>query len=282
MYKMKIKLRGAIVLVCLLGFWGFVAIAFRSILSPQKQEIVGRNDVGGDKSAHQIAKAIDVSLAETHEEAKEEVLDLSTEQALFRAYLRSCVNQGKLKLSSSEVGKLVSLYMEAFEAIARVEARSVQLDSMAGATMTLKIPPFPKEGDIIKELFLERLSREFPIEKVGEIGRSLGTHFDMRLKAFGNSEQTIVIERVVGYEPFGQFMVTWKVAASRVAQNESDVGSQWADYSSTYQGTVGSIDKSSGIGLAMFIKATWPLAGHRCLGSSIKCLPQVLLSLFMH
>jgi hypothetical protein len=222
----------------------------------------------GQKEEHDVQKQKTVSKAGVPigkperpvEKTKDESISLSVEKQMFQEFLRLVVRQGKIKLSSEEFTRLTSIYLEAFEATSRLEVQTMRLDSTTGTITTLKVAPFPAEGAVIKELFSQRIANEFPSDKAAEIAMELGPQFSQRLKAYGNSEQTIVIERMVGYEPYGRFRVTWTVDATQAAKSPNDAGSPWSSYSSTYEGTVDSVNNNLGGSLGRFIKATWPSA----------------------
>jgi len=210
-----------------------------------KQEAIARED----SIISQLPESDDIKLSR-----------LDTRREFFRAHLRSLLRKGKLQLSQYEARELELVYVEAFSALADIESKLLRFEALEGATAKFRIPPFPDEGSIIRDMFYERLAQRLSAGTVKAVTDVLAVEFDTRLKAFGFSEQLIAIERVLGYEPYGQYKVTWKVKNTQVALNNSDPGSKWTEITSVFQGPVDQIDKSYEIDLGKQIRMIWPTA----------------------
>jgi hypothetical protein len=124
--------------------------------------------------------------------------------------LRSIVtaNAEELKLTPAEVDQLASAYLEFQEIHAELASRFLQETSFDPASVTLRLPPYPVEGKLLRDMFNRRLATDFPGEKGAAIQEQMGVFFDNAFRGFGVTEQSFTIKRSA--EVPDAFEVTWE------------------------------------------------------------------------
>lgn len=110
--------------------------------------------------------------------------------------LRSVItaNAEALKLTPDQINRLASDYLEFQEIYSEQAARFVQETSFDPAAVSVKIPAYPVEGKLLRDMFYERLKTDFA-DKSPEIQEQLGGFFDNAFRGFGETEQSFTIKR---------------------------------------------------------------------------------------
>lgn len=123
--------------------------------------------------------------------------------------LRSVVmaNAEQLNLTPTEVDQLASTYLEFQEIHSELAARFLQETSFDPASVTLRLPAYPVEGKLLRDMFHRRVATDFPGEKGAAIQENMGVFFDNAFRGFGVTEQTFTIIRSA--EVPDAFEVTW-------------------------------------------------------------------------
>ena len=87
--------------------------------------------------------------------------------------LRSVVeaNAAQLNLSHEQVDRLAADYLEFQEVYAEQAKRFLQETSFDPTSVTLRLPPYPVEGKLLRDMFFQRLRTDFPDGKA-EVIRS--------------------------------------------------------------------------------------------------------------
>ena len=111
--------------------------------------------------------------------------------------LRSVVeaNAEQLKLSPEQVDRLAADYLEYQEIYAEQATRFLQETSFDPTSVTLRLPPYPVEGKVLRDMFFRRLETDFPNGKSDEIRSQIGGFIDHSFRGFGLTDQTFVITR---------------------------------------------------------------------------------------
>ena len=106
--------------------------------------------------------------------------------------LRSVVsaNAGELKLTPAQIDRLASDYLEYQEIHAEQAARFLDETSFDPNSVSLRLPAYPVEGKVLRDMLYRRLENDFPNGKAGEIKEQLGGFFDNAFRGFGTTEQT--------------------------------------------------------------------------------------------
>lgn len=132
--------------------------------------------------------------------------------------LRSVVeaNAAQLNLSREQVDKLAADYLEFQEVYAEQAKRFLQETSFDPTSVSLRLPPYPVEGKLLRDMFFERLRTDFPDGKADEIKSEIGGFFDHTFRGFGMTDQTFTITRSA--EEPNAFDVRWE---SKVPENAS-------------------------------------------------------------
>jgi hypothetical protein len=110
--------------------------------------------------------------------------------------LRSVVNANAeaLKLTPDQVNRLASDYLEFQEIYAEQVSRFIQETSFDPTSVSVKIPPYPVEGKLLRDMFYERLKTDFT-DRSADIHEQLGGFFDNAFRGFGETEQSFSIKR---------------------------------------------------------------------------------------
>jgi hypothetical protein len=124
--------------------------------------------------------------------------------------LRSVVmaNAEQLNLTPAEVDQLASAYLEFQEIHAELAARFLQETSFDPGSVMLRLPAYPVEGKLLRDMFQRRVATDFPGEKGAAIQENMGVFFDNAFRGFGVTEQTFSITRSA--EVPDAFEVTWE------------------------------------------------------------------------
>jgi hypothetical protein len=117
-------------------------------------------------------------------------------------------NAEELKLTPQEVDRLASAYLEYQEVHAELVARYLQETSFDPSSVTVRLPAYPVEGKMLRDMFYRRLEKDFPGGKAEEIKAQIGGFFDSAFRGFGVTEQDFTIKR--SPEVADAFEVSWK------------------------------------------------------------------------
>jgi hypothetical protein len=133
--------------------------------------------------------------------------------------LRSVVtaNADQLKLNPAEVDRLASDYLEFQEVYAEQAKRFLQETSFDPSAVSLRLPAYPVEGKLLRDMFYQRLERDFPAGKSTEIKEQLGGFLENSFRGFGMNDQTFTVTR--SEEAPGAFEVRW---VSRAPENRPE------------------------------------------------------------
>ena len=112
---------------------------------------------------------------------------------MFRSVLQA--NAAELKLTPEQTERLASDYLEFQEIYAEQATRFLQETSFDPASVSVRVPPYPVEGKLLREMFYRRLETDFPEGKSAEIREQLGGYFDNAFRGFGQTDQTFTIKR---------------------------------------------------------------------------------------
>ena len=112
---------------------------------------------------------------------------------LFRSVIEA--NAAELKLTPAQVDRLASDYLEFQEIYAVQAARFLQETTFDPSSVTVKIPAYPVEGKLLRDMFFQRLETDFPEGKAEEIRKQLSGFLDNAFRGFGVSEQSFTITR---------------------------------------------------------------------------------------
>ena len=112
---------------------------------------------------------------------------------LFRGVLEA--NAEGLKLSAEQVDRLVFDYLEYQEIHAELVMRFLQETGFDPSSVTLRVPAYPVEGKVLRDMFYRRLGTDFPEGKAAEINEQLGGFFDHAFRGFGVTEQSFKVKR---------------------------------------------------------------------------------------
>ena len=100
-----------------------------------------------------------------------------------------------LKLTPAQIDRLANDYLEFQEIHAELAARFLQETSFDPASVTLRLPAYPVEGKILRDMFHQRLEKDFTGGKAAEIQEHLGGFFDNAFRGFGVTEQSFTVTR---------------------------------------------------------------------------------------
>ncbi|MEO6004620.1 MAG: hypothetical protein ABIZ04_14625 [Opitutus sp.] len=124
---------------------------------------------------------------------------------MFRSVVQA--NAAELKLTPEQTERLASDYLEFQEIYAEQAARFLQETSFDPASVSVRLPPYPVEGKLLREMFYRRLETNFSKEKSAEIRDQLGGYFDNTFRGFGQTAQSFTITRSA--EVANAFEVQW-------------------------------------------------------------------------
>lgn len=133
---------------------------------------------------------------------------------LFRSVVEA--NAAQLNLSREQVDRLAADYLEFQEVYAEQARRFLQETSFDPTSVTLRLPPYPMEGKLLRDMFFQRLRTDFPDGKADEIRSEIGGFFDHSFRGFGMTDQTFTITRSA--EEPDAFDVRWE---SKMPENAS-------------------------------------------------------------
>ena len=148
---------------------------------------------------------------------------------MFRSVVEA--NAGELKLTPAQIDRLTSDYLEFQEIYAVQAARFLEETSFDPASVTVKIPAYPVEGKLLRDMFYGRLEKDFPEGKATEIRNLMGGFFDNAFRGFGVSEQSFTITR--SPEVPDAFEVNWD---SKIPEGQAAVD---ASTQTTFAGSAG-------------------------------------------
>lgn len=133
--------------------------------------------------------------------------------------LRSVVtaNADQLKLTPAQVDRLAADYLEFQEVYAEQAKRFLQETGFDPAGVSLRLPAYPVEGKLLRDMFYQRLDKDFPSGKSGEIKEQIGGFLENSFRGFGMNDQTFTVTR--SSEAPGAFEVRW---VSRPPETASD------------------------------------------------------------
>jgi hypothetical protein len=120
-------------------------------------------------------------------------------------------NASELKLTPAEVNRLANDYLEYQEVHAELAMRFLQETGFSPGEVTLRLPAYPVEGKILRDMFYRRLSTDFPGGKAAEIQQHLAGFFDNAFRGFGVTEQSFTIKRNADLAE--AFEVQWEAKA---------------------------------------------------------------------
>ena len=125
---------------------------------------------------------------------------------MFRSVLEA--NAADLKLTPEQTDRLVSDYLEYQEIHAELAMRFLQEAGFDPSSVTLRLPAYPVEGKLLRDMFYRRLATDFPGGKATEINENLGGFFDNAFRGFGVTEQSFKVTR--SPEVANGFEVQWE------------------------------------------------------------------------
>lgn len=128
---------------------------------------------------------------------------------MFRSVLNA--NSADLNLSREEAEQVVFDYLEFQEVHAELAARFLQETGFDPSSVTLRLPAYPVEGKILRDMFYRRLETDLSTGKAAEVKEHLGAFFDNTFRGFGVTEQTFTITR--SPEVPDAFEVQWEAKA---------------------------------------------------------------------
>jgi hypothetical protein len=159
-----------------------------------------------DRDIDALGTVSDDERAERNEARPESGSGESQLEHLLRSVVMA--NAEQVNLTPAEVDQLASTYLEFQEIHAELAARFLQETSFDPGSVTLRLPAYPVEGKLLRDMFHRRVGSEFPGEKGAAIQENMGVFFDNAFRGFGVTEQTFTITR--SSDVPDAFEVTWE------------------------------------------------------------------------
>lgn len=117
-------------------------------------------------------------------------------------------NAEALQLNGAQQERLVEDFLEFQEIHAELAEQHLQETGYDGSTVHARVPPFLSEGKALRDLFYERLRRDFPDGAFERITENLDGFFDTHFRGYGITEQVFTITR--SYQHPDAFQVEWQ------------------------------------------------------------------------